>query len=257
MDKGRKEIRPEKLKIVEDLAKLMSGYKIVGIMSLRKTPASVLQKMKNILNGKAVIKVSKKRLIVFALDKAGKQNLKEYVQSYPALILTNDDPFKIYNFLRKNKVPAPAKAGDIAISDIEVKAGPTELMPGPAISTLTKVKIPAKVEGGKIAIIRDVVVCKAGTKISPDLASVLQLLKLAPMEVGLNITVLEDSGTVYKAEQLFVDDEKVFNDIVKAMYNAINLSINADYPTKETIGLMISKAYLNAKQIASEAKMEV
>jgi large subunit ribosomal protein L10 len=95
MDKGRKEIRPEKIKIVEDLAKLMNSYKIVGIMNLHKTPASVLQEMKSILNGKAVIKVSKKVLINFALEKAGKQNLKEFVQSYPALILTNDDPFML------------------------------------------------------------------------------------------------------------------------------------------------------------------
>jgi large subunit ribosomal protein L10 len=257
MNKGRKEVNPKKIKEVEDLAKLINSYPVIGILELYKTPASALQKIKTAFRGKAVIKVSRKSIILLAFEKAGKQNLKEFIKSYPALILTNMDSFKIYNNLRKRKIPATAKAGDVAIKDIEIKAGPTDLMPGPAISTLTKVKIPAKVESGKIAIMKDAVVCKAGGTISLDLASALQLLKLQPMEVGLNVVVMEEKGIVYKAEQLVVDEEKIFNDIQRAIHNAFNLSMNANYPTKETIGFMISKAYLSAKQLAKETKMEV
>ncbi|MHA1873783.1 MAG: 50S ribosomal protein L10 [Candidatus Heimdallarchaeaceae archaeon] len=251
MRKG--EVKPEKIKAVEDLAKLISNYNVVGILNLYKTPASVLQKTKTILREKAVIKVAKKSIIIRALEKAGKGKLKEFVKDYPALILTNQDPFKVYNFLQKKKIPAFAKPGDIAEKDIEVKAGPTDLMPGPAISTLTKVKIPAKVEGGKIAIMKDKVVCKAGEKISLDLASALQLLKLKPMEIGLNIIAFEEKGIIYTKEQLLIDEEKVFNDFQIAVQNAFNLSINSGYPTKETISFMITKAFLNAKQLGLEA----
>ncbi len=251
MRKG--EVKPEKIKAVEDLAKLISNYNVVGILNLYKTPASVLQKTKTILREKAVIKVAKKSIIIRALEKAGKDKLKEFVKDYPALILTNQDPFKVYNFLQKKKIPAFAKPGDIAEKDIEVKAGPTDLMPGPAISTLTKVKIPAKVEGGKIAIMKDKVVCKAGEKISLDLASALQLLKLKPMEIGLNIIAFEEKGIIYTKEQLLIDEEKVFNDFQIAVQNAFNLSINSGYPTKETISFMITKAFLNAKQLGLEA----
>lgn len=138
-----------------------------------------------------------------------------------------------------------------------MKAGPTDLLPGPAISTLTKVGIPAKVEAGKIAIIRDKIVCKAGEKVSMELASALQLLKMEPMEIGLNVVVFDEKGVVYKKEQLFIDEEKLRNDIQLAIQNAFNLSINADYPTKETIGFMLSKAYWNAKELSIETKMEV
>ena len=256
MQKGRKTVRPEKLKEVEDLSSSLKSYDVIGILNLYKTPASALQKIKTYLRGKAIIKVSKKSILLRALDKAGKQSLKEFAVGYPALILTNVNSFKMYNSLRKRKIPASAKAGDVAIRNIEVKSGPTDLMPGPAISTLTKVKIPAKVEGGKIAIMKDVVVCKTGEIISMDLASALQLLKLQPMEVGLNVVVMEDKGVLYKAEQLFVDEDKILNDIQRAIQNAFNLSMNANYPTKETIGFMISKAYLNAKQLATETKVE-
>ena len=251
--KGRKEVRPEKIKAVEDLANLINSYSVVGVLDLYKTPASVLQITKNILRERAVIKVTKKSIMLRALEKAGKENLKEFVKDYPALIFTKEDPFKIYNFLQRKKVPAAAKPGDVVEKDIEIKAGPTDLMPGPAISTLSKVKIPAKVEGGKIAVIRDKVVVKAGEEISLDIASALQLLKLKPMEIKLNVVVLEEGGIVYKGEQLFIDEIKIFNDFQIAIQNAFNLSMNSGYPTKDTIGLIITKAFLNAKQLALEA----
>jgi len=256
MQKGRKEVRPEKIKGVEDLTNLINSYSVTGFLDLYKTPASVLQKMKTMLRGKAVIKVAKKSALLLVLKKAGKENLNEFIKEYPALILTNIDPFKIYNLLKKKKIPASAKAGDIVVKNIEIKAGPTDLMPGPAISTLTKVKIPAKVESGKIAVMRDFVICKAGDVISIDIASALQLLKLQPMEIGLNVLVMQEKGTVYKAEQLLVDEEKTLNDIQRAIQNVFNLSINANYPIKETIGFMIAKAHMQAKQLATEAKIE-
>lgn len=255
--KGRKEPRKEKIQAVEDLAVLIKSYPVVGIINLYKTPASALQKIKKELKGKAVIKVSKKSTLDFALDKAGKQNLKEFTVGYPAIILANINPFKLSLFLQKKKTPASAKPGDIATKDIEVKAGPTDLPPGPAISTLTKVKIPAKVEGGKIAVMKDAVVLKAGEKVSMDLASALQLLKIEPMEIGLNAVAIEEAGIVYRKEQLFVDEEKIVNDVQSAIRNAFNLAINSEYTTKDTIGMIISRAYLNARQLALETKTEV
>jgi large subunit ribosomal protein L10 len=252
MKKGREQVRPDKIKAVEDLASLMTKYPLIGVLSLYKTPASALQKIKMNLKGKAMIKVAKKTIILFAMEKANKQNLKESVGDYPALIFSNENPFKLYMKIQKQRVPAPAKPGDVPEEDIEVKAGPTDLMPGPAISTLTKVKLPAKVEGGKIAIMKDKVVCKAGEKVSLELASALQLLKLEPMEVGLNVVVFDEKGNIYKAEDMFVDEAKLLNDIQLAIQNAFNLSINADYPTKETIGYMLSKAQMEAKALEAE-----
>jgi large subunit ribosomal protein L10 len=54
-----------------------------------------------------------------------------------------------------------------------------------------------------------------------------------------------------------VDEEKLNKDIQLAIQNAFNLSINAEIPTKETITFIVSKAYLNAKQLATETKLEV
>ena len=250
--KGRPEVKQEKLKLVEELAGMFSKYPVVGILDMYKTPASALQKIKMSLKGKVVIKVAKKSSILFALEKANKQNLKDYIKGYPGLIFSNEDPFKLYSMIIKENVSVPAKPGDVPKEDIEVKAGPTDLPPGPAISTLSKVKIPAKVEGGKIAVMKDVVVCKAGTPVSVDLSSVLQMLKLEPMETGLNVMALEEKDVVYTKEQLYVDEEKLLSDIQLAVQNAFNLSMNANIPTKQTIGFMLAKAQMEAKALEAE-----
>jgi large subunit ribosomal protein L10 len=249
-------VKQEKLKKVEDLANLIGKYPIIGIVNMHKTPSKAIQTIKGKLDDKALIKVAKKTIILFALDKLDKKDLKEKVGDQPALILTEMNPFKLYNFLQRNKSPASAKPGDVPEENIEVKSGPTDLMPGPAISTLTKVKIPAKVEAGKIAIMKDKVVCKAGEEVSEDMASALQLLKLEPMQIGLNVAAIYDNGVIYTGDQLYFDLEGFLDNVSIASTHAVSLAINSGYPTKETIEILLNQAYQHAKALESGTKPE-
>jgi len=248
-------VKEEKIKKVEELANLLNKHRVIGILSMYKTPASALQKIRSILHDKAIIKICKKSMMLFALEKIGKKDLKKYVKDYPGLVLTDTDPFRLYLFLQRNKTPVFAKPGDIAEKDIEIRAGPTDLMPGPAISTLSKVKIPAKVEGGKISIIRDKVLCKVGDKMTEDIVAALQLLKIKPMEVTLNVVAVSEDGTIYEGEQLYIDEKKLFEDLLKAIQYGFNLSIESGWITKQNISLLITKAFLNAKQLGLESKI--
>lgn len=253
----KREVKPEKIKAVEDLARLIEKYPIVALINLHKLPTKALQKIKRELHGKAVIKVSKKSILLFALEKTSKKNLKDYLGVQTCLLLTEIDPFKLSVFLKKSKSTAPAKPGDVAISNIEIKAGSTELPPGPAITTLTKVGIPAKVEGGNISIMKNKTVCKAGEKISPDLAAALNLLKLEPMEISLELMAAFENNVIFKKDDLTFNVEKFLSDIAMAYQQALNLSMNSGYVTKETAELMIMKAVRNARSLASQTKLEV
>jgi large subunit ribosomal protein L10 len=79
---------------------------------------------------------------------------------------------------------------------------------------------------------------------------------MEPMEIGLNVVAIDENGVVYNRDQLFVDEEKLLNDIQLAIHNAFNLSINAEIPTKETIGFMLTKGQMQAKSLANEVKIE-
>lgn len=255
MIEGR-EVSQQKLKSVEDLAEMIKSYKVVGILTLQKTPSSVLHSIKSGLKDRIKIKVARKSTIGYALEKAGKGELKEHLSESPALILTNDDPFKVYIDLEKSKVDMYAKPGTAAEEAITVKAGPTELPPGPAISTLTKISLPAKIQGPTISILRDKVVCEAGEIISLDVASVLQLLKIKTMKAGLNIVLMEEDGKIYTKDQLYIDQERLMTDINLASANALNLSLNISYPTKDNIQIMLMMAHLNAKALENSIGVE-
>jgi len=253
MSKGRAEPRKEKVELVARLSKEIASSPVIGILSLHKMPAAALQRIKGTLAGQAGIRVVKKNLLRLSLEKAGKAELVELLGSQPAIMLSTMNPFKLYRTIDRNKSPAAAKPGDIAPADIVVPAGPTDIPPGPAISTLTKIKIAAKVEGGKIAIIKDSRVAKAGEKISADVAAALSMVKLQPMSVGLDVVSIWEGGTLYRKSVLAIDEVKFNTDLMRAISGAINLSVHAGWPTRQTIGIMLTKGFAEAKTLGLEA----
>jgi large subunit ribosomal protein L10 len=252
--KGRKEPKKEKLEKVEELKRLIEENPVVGIINIHKMPAAPLQSIRYSIRDGAKIVVTKKELILRALEKSGnKSSLINHVVTQPALIFSTMNPFKLYRIIQKSKSKVAAKAGDIAICEIVAPAGPTDLPPGPAITSLSKVKIMAKVEGGKIAVIKDTIVAKKGDVISPDVASALSMLKIQPMEIGLDVTSIWENGTIFNKDVLAVDEDKIMADMGLAASQAFNLAVNAGWITKQTIGPMIAKAFMNAKTLGIEA----
>jgi len=248
---GRTSVRPEKEQFVKDLASMIDKNPVVGLFDAFKMPSSALQKIKYELYGKAMVKSIKKSLLIRAIEKSNKKELLEKMPSQPGIMITEMNPFKLYKVIDRNKTNMAAKPGDVAPIDIEVKAGPTDLMPGPAITTLSKAGLQSKVEGGKIAILKDKVVCKAGTVVTVDLASVLGMLKIAPMPVGLNVTSVYENGIIYGKDVLSIDDVKLTADIVNAYRNSINLAVEIGFITKETVEIMIGRAVRGAKSLES------
>jgi large subunit ribosomal protein L10 len=248
-------LKKDKPKELEEVKKLMEQYKTVGILSMHKLPARVQLKVKNNLKGVAVIRMSGKNVIERALKETKKgEGLVEKMESSPALILSNENPFKLFALLKKNRVPSTAKLGDVVTKDIIIKKGSTGIAPGPAISTLQKVGLKTRVEGGKIAVADDKVIIKAGEAVNEDAVAVLSLLKIEPVEIGMNMVAAWD-GTMYGKDVLDVDAEQYLAEIAAAVSKAINLSVNTGYPTKLTIYIMLMKAFSEAKTLCIEANI--
>ncbi len=248
-------LRQEKPKYIEDLARMIDEYSVIGILNMHKLPSRALQHMRESMRGTTIIKMGKKTLIKRAIGNSNKNNIRlldEKLTGVPALLLTNENPFRLFKLLKENRTPAPAKPGDIAIKDITIQKGSTNLPPGPSISTLQKIGLKTSVQGGKIAVLQDKAVCRAGEKITQDLAGVLSLLKIEPMETGLELTYVWEDGTIYGKDVLDVSVEDYINELTRGVTYAVNLSVNVGYPTKLTIPLMIQKAFAEAKSLAVE-----
>ncbi|MBW3015043.1 50S ribosomal protein L10 [Candidatus Woesearchaeota archaeon] len=247
-----------KKKVVADFAKLISEYPIVGLLNMENLPAPQLQNMRKQLSETVVIKLTKKRLMKFAFEKAaekkpGVEKLQEHFRGMPALLFTKENPFKLFKMLQKNKSSAPAKAGQTAPNDIVVVAGATSFAPGPVIGELGSFGIKTGVEGGKIAIKEDKVIAKAGDVISGKLASLLLRLGIEPMEIGLDLVAVYEDGTIYTKDILNINEQDYLDNIGLCHKWAFNLGFEVGYTTKDNIELFITKAFNDSKAVALES----
>ena len=224
---------------------------------MENLPAPQLQTMRSTLRGKVELRMTKRRIMKIALDqvkdKPGIDKLKDNLKGMPALLFTKENPFSLYNTIKRNKSPAPAKAGQTAPHDIIIPAGPTPFNPGPVISELGALGIKSGVEEGKVVIKEDSVVAKEGDIISPALAGMLTRLSITPMEVGLDIVAVYEGGTIYLRDVLDIDEKQFMSDLTKAAQWAFNLAIETAYPTKETIEMLFRKTFSQAKSLALES----
>lgn len=243
-----------KKEIVNNLINLISEYPIIGVVNMENLPAPQLQAMRARLRGKFFITMTKRRLIKLAFEQAKSktksiEKLEQYLGGMPALIFTKENPFKLSKTLQKSKSPAPAKPGQVAPRDIIVNKGPTSFAPGPIIGELAIAGIKAGVEGGKVAIKEDTVVVRSGEKIKPKVAEILIRLGIQPMEVGLDLVAVYENELIYARDVLSIDESEYTQRLTNASRWAFNLANYISYPTKETIRLLIGKAYNDAKAI--------
>jgi large subunit ribosomal protein L10 len=241
---------------IDEVAKLITTIKesnMVGLVNVEGVGAKQLSGIRENLRGSAVMKMARNTLMIRALEKSSKKNMKDlakFVRGPVAFIFSNQDPFALSKFLRENKTAAPAKGGQVAPKNIIVPAMNTGVAPGPFISELAALKIPSRVKGGVIHITDDTVAVKAGDVISNAMAQMLTRLGIEPLELQLKLIAAYTDGEVLTADSFEIDLEALFKEVILGHQLAINLSVNTGIPTTETIPLIIAKANMEAKNLA-------
>jgi large subunit ribosomal protein L10 len=247
-------VTQQKKQTVAEFADLVKKYKIIGIVNVEGLPTRQLQNMRENLRKDVLIKLTKKRLIKIVLNDSKDQKdldkLADHLKGMPAMIFTNQSPFKLYKTLQKSKSPAPAKAGQTAPKDIVVPAGPTGFAPGPVIGELGAIGVKAGITNGKVEVKQDSVVVKEGDVVSARVAGLLTRLNIQPMEVGLDLVAAYEDGTIYDRNILSVDESHYINNITLGHTWARNLAVEAGFLTAETTELLIVKAQRDAIGLA-------
>ncbi len=233
------------VKTVEELKNLIENKKTILIASIKNLPASQFQEISKKLRGKAIIKIPKKNLMLRALDSSGKkaiEKIKEEIRDSVAILFSDLDAFELAGELLENKSPSKAKAGQEAPEDIEIQAGPTDLIPGPAISELGGLGIQIQIEKGKITIKEPKVIAKKSEKISQGAADLMSKLDIKPFSVGFIPICAFDiqEGKFYS--ELKIDKEAILKELKTAYGKALPFAVEIGYPNEDTIKFLIGKA---------------
>jgi len=249
-------IPKKKLEEVESLKDLIKNKKTILITSIKNIPGSQFQEIGKKLRGKAIVKVPKKSLIFRAIDTSKNETLKQLkdqIENSVAILFSDLDCFSLAAELVKNKSPSKAKPGQEAPEDIEIQAGPTDLVPGPAISELGALGIQIQIEKGKIHIKKPRVIAKQGQKISQNAADIMAKLDIKPFSIGF----IPLAGFDIEAARLYLDikinPEEALNELKQDYNKALALSVEIGYANKDTITFLIGKASNYEKALDSLA----
>jgi large subunit ribosomal protein L10 len=244
---------PVKEKAVNKLIDRMQHAKTVMVVNIKGLPSKQFQDIKKTIREQVDIQVFKKNIMRRAIEKFGKESilpLEEKISENCAIAISNLEGYELAGILAQKKTPVAAKAGQEAPEDIEIKAGPTDLVPGPAISELGAVGLQIAVEDGKLSIKASKVIVNKGQTINAEVASVLQKLNVLPFTIGLNPLAVYDVEEEKIYSDIKIDSEEAAMNLSSAAGKALGFAQKIVYFCKETIGYLLAKANANEQALA-------
>jgi ribosomal protein L10 len=259
-DKKTTHVSPRKKETVKELVSLIKGKRTILIASIKGIPSSQYQEIVKKLRSKAIVKVPKKSIIFRAFDNSGLdeiKNLKSQVKDSTAILFSDEDSFDLAAELVSKKSPARAKPGQEATVDIEIPEGPTELLPGPAISELGALGIKIQIEKGKITIKEAKIIAKKGDKITPGAADMMSKLGIKPFSIGFVPLAAFDTKENKIYSEIIINPEETLKDLLEAYGKALPFAVSMGYASEDTIKYLIGKASMHEKALNNLIKEEL
>ena len=255
MHQNRTKYPQKKVQMYQQIQEIPKKYNVIALVRMEKVRSSQLLPLRKKFKGEVEIisikdKVAQKALAGVKIPAIEK--LAEKLVGQCVLMFTNMSPFKLNILLGKNKIMMAARGGDIASKEVIIKAGNTGITPGPILTDFKEAGITTKIDQGTVWITKDSTVAKKGDVISAKLATLLSKLDVKPVEAGIFLDSAIAEGIIYAKDEMVIDVEKYRQAFAQAHQEALALSIEIGYVTKENIILLLAKAAQGARSVAVE-----
>ena len=98
---------------VQMLKEAISSHPVVGSVSIQGIPAKQISRMRTTLRGGVKVLVAKRTLLMRALDQTadsvpGIEGLKDDVEGQVGIVLTEENPFRLFKLMEATKTRTPA-----------------------------------------------------------------------------------------------------------------------------------------------------
>jgi large subunit ribosomal protein LP0 len=226
----------------------------VLVVSCDNIGSSHMQKIRKQLRGQATILMGKNTLMRKCIRVNLERNPK-WAALLPSiignvgLVFTDGDLAAVRDVLTSARVPASAKVGIVAPQTVVVPKGQTSLEPTKT-SFLQALNIASKINKGTIEIVNDVTLIKAGDKVGPSEAQLLQMLDIRPFTYGLSVESVYDNGAVYGPAVLDLKDEDLLARFASGIANVAALSLGTGQASLAAFPHAVLNGYKNLLCIA-------
>lgn len=249
-----KKVPEWKLSLASEIAKLVNEHRTVLVVDLTGVPAKHIQMLRKKLDKVAILKVVKPKVALKAFESLGFQaeHLKPYMTGQVMLIFSNMNAFELSNIVENFVTQDYYAPGEVVDKEIVIPEGNTGLPAGPILSVFGRLKIPTKVQGNVVYVVKDTVIAKPGNVMSADLAALLQKLGLALKEIRIKVKCARDGGLIVPGDKLKLNIVE-YEEIVKAAtMDALKLALELVIPEPTVLQLAVVKAEKHALALLSE-----
>jgi len=256
MHENRTTYPKKKTQLYQQLQELPKKYSVLALVRMEKVRASQLLPLRKKFKDQVEFVSLKDKVAKRALEKIDVPGLEKMIEKLTGqclFIFSNMSPFKLNVLLRKNKIMLGARGGDIAGIDVIIPAKNTGIAPGPMLTDFKEAKVPTKIDQGTIWITKDTIPVKKGEVVSTKLAALLGKLDIKPIEAVISLNSALEKGVQYSGEELVIDVEKTREAFSKAHMEAISLSIEAAYVTKDNVEQILAKASQFSRSLSVES----
>jgi large subunit ribosomal protein LP0 len=237
---------------------LISEYSKILIVGVNNVGSKQFQQIRIALRGKAVILMGKNTMMrkiigEYVEEQGGShiiENLEPYVVGPIGFVFTNADLTEIRDVIQANRVPAAARAGAIAESDVIVPPGPTGCDPGQT-SWFQALNVPTKISKGQIEIVSELRLIQAGEVVGASEAGLLQKLGIKPFTYGLVLQNVYDNGAVFSAKVLDITPEILKAKFFSSIRLLASVCLVTGYPTLASLPHSIGNAIRTLIAIAA------
>lgn len=248
--------KEQKMKFVQEQAGEIKKYSVVGVLPLSAIPDRLVQKARNSMRSQTKFIIAKKSLLTRILESDEKTKpLAVQLGGMSAILLSNEDPFALYQNFKTNSLKLSAKPGQVAPDDINIEAQETALQPGQTVTELKQAGIDVQIQKGKVVIAKDKVLVKKGTVISVAVAKALKTLDIQPFSAVIEPKVLLQGKLTFTSDVLSITPVLVSGEMSVAFRSALALSIEAGIVNQYTIVTLIERAYRGAMAVGVEGKV--
>jgi len=255
----QKVISQRKLDYRARLEKYLREYQNILIVNVDMVGSSQMQQVRIALRGKAMVLMGKNTIMRKVIREMLEENPKleqiiPYIYGNIGFVFTNEDLNQTRTNITEHKVPAAARPGAIAPSDVIVPAGPTGLDPGQT-AFFQALNIATKIVKGTIEIIADVPLIHKGEKVTPSAVSLLSKLDIKPFFFGINVLQVYENGSIYEAAVLDLKEEDLLARFMKGVQLVTQLSLAAGLPNLATLPHAFSRTFKKLLAIAVETEI--
>merc|ERR1719420_863284 len=167
------------------------------------------------------------------------------------IFATNCQLDDIRGVLQRYRLPAAAKAGQIAQCDLSLPAGPTGMDPSQT-AFFQALNIGTKIVKGQIELTSDYQILKVGQKVALSEQVLLGKLGVKPLVYGMKVQMVFQDGAVFDAAVLDISDDVLIAKFMAGVANMAAFSREVGIPTEAGLPHAFGNAFKNVAALCSD-----